>query len=120
MEESKRLGILGEEAVAYEYRLRGGIIWDNNYSCRLGEIDIIAILNDFLIICEVKTRKENSLISGFEAVNRAKQQRIIAATKHFMAKNNLDNVTVRFDVAEVVHLGNYKFRVNILENAFSV
>ena len=119
MEERKKIGILGEEAVAYEYRRRGYDILAANFSTRYGEIDIIAALDDCVIICEVKTRKDGSLISAKEAVTYSKQQKIITTTKMFLAKFEINDVYIRFDVAEVTHKGEYVFDINIIENAFT-
>ena len=57
------LGKKGEDMVTGFLMKNGHTILKRNYLCRFGEIDIIAKKEDILLFVEVKTRKENSLVS---------------------------------------------------------
>ena len=70
-----KVGENGEKRVAEFLRKNGFSVVKRNYQCRYGEIDIIAESKQYILFVEVKTRKENALISGIEAVNSHKQQR---------------------------------------------
>lgn len=114
-------GKSGEELVAAFLRKNGWTVIKQNYHSRFGEIDIIAENGEYIIFTEVKTRKKSSLVSGAEAVDVHKQQRIILTAQDFLSKLHSD-LQPRFDVAVVtVHCrndGSYGFDLNYIENAF--
>lgn len=111
----------GEEMVADYLRKNGWTVIKQNYRSRFGEIDIIAENDEYIIFTEVKTRKKNSLVSGAEAVNSHKQQRIVLTAQDFLSKIASD-LQPRFDVAVVtMHSrkdGSFGFELNYIENAF--
>jgi len=58
----KALGDAGEHAAAKLYRRQGSRVLERNYTCKRGEIDIIALDRDVVCFIEVKTRRPNSLL----------------------------------------------------------
>ncbi|MFR0949697.1 MAG: YraN family protein [Ruminococcus callidus] len=62
------IGRLGETAVCRQLEQQGYSIVRRNFCVRGGEIDIIAENGEYLAFVEVKTRKPNSLTSGFDDV----------------------------------------------------
>ena len=85
-----------------------------NYKNRKGEIDIIAKQKDTYIFIEVKNRETLAFGRPSEAVDFYKQQKIRKTAELYLLQNNLyDNVSVRFDVIEIV--GN---ELNHIENCF--
>ena len=70
-------GKLGEESVCRYLTERGYRIAARNYRIKGGEIDIIAENGDYLAFVEVKARRPDSLVTGFEAVNKRKRGLII-------------------------------------------
>ena len=89
----------GEQAARY-LRCRGYFILEMNYSCRFGEIDIIARRGRFVVFAEVKTRKDAAFAQAREFVTRAKQERIMAAAMRWLSENET-SLQPRFDVIEV-------------------
>ena len=80
----------------------GYTILERNFSCKLGEIDIIALNKEALVFVEVKYRTNVS--NGFpeEAVNYRKQRKIsLCADYYCMIKGIYDNENIRFDVIAV-------------------
>ena len=65
-------------------------------------IDIIAESKEDIIFVEVKTREENSLVSGAEAVDGGKIGRVKNAAVSFMQRLNSD-LPFRVDIAEVTY-----------------
>ncbi len=113
-----KVGTLGENSVVKHLKKHKYKIVDRNYTSRFGEIDIIAKNKEFLLFVEVKTRKENSLVSGASAVDVAKQQKITLTAQDYLIKNETD-LQPRFDVAEVIYAQNNKNpKINYIENAF--
>ena len=113
-----KVGTLGEDAVVKHLKKHKYRIVERNYVSRFGEIDIIAKNKEFLLFVEVKTRKDNSLVSGISAVDSVKQQKITLTAQDYLIKNETD-LQPRFDVAEVIYAqNNKKLQINYIENAF--
>lgn len=98
--DNQKKGALGEDAVCEELIRRGHTIVARNYHKRSGEIDIISRIGDYIVFTEVKTRKLGSMISGLEAVNRRKQEKIVKTSDIYLTENPCE-LWVRYDVAEV-------------------
>lgn len=111
------IGRIGEEAVCGYLRDRGYTITVRNYRIKGGEIDIIAENGDFIAFVEVKSRKPDSLVSGFEAVNKRKRGLIIKTASDYCCKHpNL--LQPRFDVAQVIIDGNRVLSIDYITNAY--
>ena len=117
--DKKEIGNAGESAVCRYLRLRGYKVVCRNFKTRFGEIDIIAQKGKIIAFVEVKTRKENSRVSGVDAVGAKKQQCVITAATEYLQRNRVE-LQPRFDVAEVTDKRKMFFRFNIkyIENAF--
>ena len=115
------VGTQGEKRVAQFLRRRGFNVVKRNYQCRYGEIDIIAENSEYILFVEVKTRKENTLISGVDAVSGKKQHKILLSAQDYITKT-LCEKQPRFDVAEVTVNekpdGKVVFSLKYFENAF--
>ncbi len=93
-------GKLGEDAVCEELKKRGHEILARNFHKRVGEIDIISKIGGFIVFTEVKAREINSMVSGLEAVNFAKQKKIVLTADAWLTENPTD-LMLRYDIAEV-------------------
>ena len=114
----KRLiGDAGESYTAKWLKKHRYKIVENNYSCRFGEIDIIAQNKQFICFVEVKTRAQTAIDRPASAVGYAKQRRIITTAYHYLNENPVD-LQPRFDVAEVITNGDRVEDFNYIENAF--
>ncbi len=110
-------GDVGEELTVKWLRRHRYKILQRNFSCRWGEIDIIAQKGNILCFTEVKTREINSYGRPAEAVNYRKQQCILKTAGVYMTQNPSD-LQPRFDVAEVVTDSGRLSEINYIENAF--
>ena len=73
-----------------------------NYSCKLGEIDLIMKDQDVLVFVEVRYRKDSDYGDGAETITRFKQNKIKKAATFYLQENDLyDKVPCRFDVVSV-------------------
>jgi putative endonuclease len=70
------LGRHGEELAAGFLEAQGMRIVDRNWRCPAGEIDIVALDGDALVIVEVKTRRSLAYGHPFEAVGVEKLARL--------------------------------------------
>ena len=96
-------GKKGEE-IAVEYLENNSYkIIEKNFSCRQGEIDIIAydLIANELVFVEVKSRNNFSYGSPSDSVNFNKQKHIIKVAEFYVFKNNICDVAIRFDVVEI-------------------
>ena len=121
-ERSALVGKAGEDFVVQYLKSNGYIIIKRNWrDSRYGELDIVAENNDCIAFVEVKTRQKNSLVTGVEAVDIAKQQRTKNAANSFMRRLRT-KLPPRIDVAEVTIIdeanGVFQFEINYIENAF--
>ena len=115
--DKKSLGNKGEAFAAEYYKKLGFTVTAQNYTCRGGEIDIIAENGEYIIFVEVKTRSQNSLYSPSEAVDYKKQKRLSVAAMKYLAENDVEKQP-QFDVFEVYTANERIYKVNRIENAF--
>lgn len=91
-----------QEVVQYLIKHNYNIL-ECNYSCRQGEIDIIAMDGNYLVFVEVKYRSTNQNGYPMESVTKYKQRKIIKTAQYYMyAKHIAENNPIRFDVASVL------------------
>ncbi len=115
--DKKSLGNKGESFAAEYYKKLGFTVTAQNYTCRGGEIDIIAENEEYIVFVEVKTRSDGSLYSPSQAVDTTKQKKLtIAATKYLTEKECKKQP--QFDVFEVYAKNGRIFKVRRIENAF--
>ena len=117
MAEHNELGNLGEEIAVRHLQDKSYVILERNWRTGRLEVDIIARLQDQVVIAEVKTRTDGFLESVGEAVNKRKQHLLIRAANAYVSRKNLD-LDVRFDIITVIFEGKTKFQVRHIENAF--
>ena len=112
-------GSWGErKATEYLISKKYSIIY-NNYSCNIGEIDIIAQDGEFLVFVEVKLRTRTDKGLPCEFISRAKMHRIIRTAQYFMmGRPELSRLQMRFDVIEILRLKSGVY-MRHTENAFS-
>ena len=116
-------GKSGENMTAAFLRKKGYTVLRRNYQCRFGEIDIIAQKDRILAFVEVKTRRENALVSPAESVNSHKIRRITLAAQDYLEKSGSESgLQPRFDVAQITVFkkkdGTDGYRLNYIANAF--
>lgn len=113
----KLLGRWGEDAAAVFLKKQNYTITGRNYSCRFGEIDLIAENETYLVFVEVKLRKDAAFAEAKEFVTAAKRRRVVAAAKRWLAVNPTEKQP-RFDVIEIYGADGRIDRLNHIENAF--
>jgi putative endonuclease len=80
-------------------------IVDRNWRCPEGEIDIVAIDGDTLVVAEVKTRRSLDYGHPFEAVGTAKLARLHKLAHSWCREHELRLARRRVDVVGVVDDG---------------
>ena len=95
------LGQSGEQAAADYLETEGFRILARNWRCADGEIDIVAVDRQTLIVCEVKTRSGNRYGTPLESVSRVKRNRLRRLAVRWLAAHGLHFEQVRIDVLGV-------------------
>ncbi len=111
------LGQAGEKAAAAYLTEKGYRIIARNFSCKTGEIDIIAGDQETYVFIEVKTRQSSRFGAPAEAVTRQKQKQISRTALAFMSLHNLADVPARFDVISVLSDGS-EMKISHIVSAF--
>ncbi|MBU3214107.1 YraN family protein [Clostridium estertheticum] len=118
---NKDIGTFGEEIAETFLKNLGYKVIDKNFSCKCGEIDIIAKHKDYICFIEVKTRYGINFGIPAESVTLYKQHKIYKTAQVYILKKNIIDRNFRFDVIEVLlNKDNNDFLVNHIEDAFQL
>lgn len=113
--DNKLLGNWGEKLAQKVLKKKGYKLLECNYTCPIGELDIIANHNGYLVFIEVKTRSNTQFGEPFEAVSYSKRHKMEQLASYYMNINNLNDKKARFDVVSI--LGD---KVNVIEDAWHI
>ena len=95
------VGRYGEKVAAAHLEADGMDVLNRNWRCRIGEIDIVALDQGCVVICEVKTRRTRAFGSPVEAVTASKQQRLRRLAGAWLAEQAGTYSGVRIDIVAV-------------------
>jgi putative endonuclease len=107
MSESTRdLGALQEQRALTHLMGQGMQLLQRNFSCKVGEIDLIMRDQLHVVFVEVRYRKAGALVDGLSTVGDSKRKRFIKAVKYYLLMNpQAANLPLRFDVVSVSDKG---------------
>ncbi len=82
---------MGEKLAAEYLKKNSYILWDRNWRCQLGEIDIIASQGKTLSFIEVKTRRQETVEehAPLMAIDEEKQDRLRNACQYYLENQSL-------------------------------
>lgn len=95
------VGRFGEDVAARHLQALGMVVLARNWTCRYGEIDIVARDGATLVVCEVKTRSNRSHGGPFEAITPHKAARLRRLAQHWLEVHDVHPPAVRIDVVSV-------------------
>lgn len=99
----RSVGTLWENEAAEYMKKNGYEILQTNFRCRIGEIDIIAKNEGYLIFAEVKYRKNQAMGTPLEAISLSKQKTIRRTASFYMLTQGLpENIPCRFDAVGIL------------------
>lgn len=110
---NKIVGNIGEKIASFYLQLKGYEIVHRNFLVKGGEIDIVALKDNVLVIVEVKTRRNSSYGDPKDAVGYNKRKNLIYAAKCYIKRYEKYGMAVRFDVVEIM-----PFKINHIKDAF--
>ena len=102
MNNKRTTGAAYEKIAAAHLISLGYEILEQNYRCKIGEIDIIAKDGEYLVFVEVKYRSSMRKGAPLEAVSLQKQRTISKCAMYYLMKKGLVDVPVRFDVIGIL------------------
>lgn len=114
---------LGErgEMVAWAHLVNEGYrILEKNYRCPLGEIDVVAGRGGRLAFVEIKTRRHHGMGLPEEAVDAAKQKKLVRLAQYYLKENGCVDARVSFDVLSVTWSGDEEPEFRLIPDAFIV
>ena len=115
MSNNRRSGALGETLACEYLTALGYTILERNYTCPMGEVDVVATDGEYLFFVEVKARYGGNMGWPLEAVTPAKITQIVKVANWYLTVKRVQK-SVRFDVA-CVDLAAEK--VSYIPNAFT-
>jgi putative endonuclease len=112
-------GAAAEDLAAGFVAAQGAQLVVRNYRCRLGELDLVALLGRVLIVAEVRTRSSERYGGAAASIDARKRRRIVRATQRLLIeRKELARLPVRFDVIVVSGIGSAVPRIEWLKHAF--
>jgi putative endonuclease len=96
------LGRHGEALAVAHLQAQGMQVLEQNWRCPLGEIDVVALDGDCLVVCEVKTRRSLAVGSPVEGVTPVKLSRLRRLTSAWLAAQDQSFEEIRIDVVGVL------------------
>ncbi|MFZ5352584.1 MAG: YraN family protein [Bacillota bacterium] len=116
---NKQLGSDGEDIACKYLFSKGYRVLQRNFTCKIGEIDIVAAERDTLVFIEVKTRTSEKYGKPCEAVSASKQKKIVKTALWYMTQFKMFDYMSRFDVIELLMDDEGKsYIVNHIKDAF--
>lgn len=107
----QEFGKEGEDYATKCLEEKGYRIIERNFSCRRGEIDIIAFKNQQMVFVEIKSRTSTKYGLPSEAVTKKKLNHLLKAAEYYLIVRKIKNIDIRIDVIEVYKTKN-EYRIN--------
>jgi len=117
--QKKELGKKGEDLAFRFLKKRGYRIIEQNYVCKMGEMDLIAKEKDTLVFIEVKTRTSMYFGPPQLAVTKFKQRQMSKVALYFLKEKKLEDVKARFDVVAIL-LTPGREEIELIRDAFDL
>ncbi|MEG1255210.1 YraN family protein [Clostridium sp.] len=116
---NKSIGDYGENLAKVYIENLGYILLEQNFLCKLGEIDIIAKDKNYICFIEVKTRYTNKYGSPLESITTLKRRKIYKAAEYYISLKHIHKSYFRFDVIEIIiNTVDSSPHINLIKNAF--
>jgi putative endonuclease len=119
MNQRQAFGKAGEELAVRYLKKKGYKVLERNYTCSVGEIDIIAKDKKTIVFVEVKTRRSMSYGSARLAITPRKQRKISMTALCYLKSNRQMDQNARFDVVTVQSTGGTQ-EIDLIQNAFDL
>lgn len=115
----KDKGRAAEEAAASYMEQQGWLIVERNWTCRSGELDIIAEKEGILLFVEVRSRSGTGYGLPAESIDGRKIQQVRRTAEVYLHRFGISDRQIRFDAVAVMLGRNLEIRsLEHIEDAF--
>ncbi|MEJ8302523.1 YraN family protein [Saccharibacillus sacchari] len=115
----KDKGRAAEEAAASYLEQAGWLIVERNWSCRSGELDIVAEKGETLLFVEVRSRSGIGYGMPAESIDGRKIQQVRRTAEVYLHRFGISDRQIRFDAVAVMLGRNLEIRsLEHIEDAF--
>ncbi len=98
---SHELGKRGEGAAAEYLQSTGLVILDRNWRCEDGELDIVALDGEVIVVVEVRTRSSDAYGTPEESLTPRKRRHLRNAALAYLQENDRLDAVWRIDVVAI-------------------
>lgn len=95
---TRATGNHAEELAAKYLKKQKLTLHEQNYHCRVGELDLIMWDRDYLVFVEVRHRKHQDFGGALESIDRFKQAKLRRAAEHYLVYSKNTDCPCRFDI----------------------
>jgi putative endonuclease len=118
--ERKAIGLLSEDLALAHLLAHGLKLLKRNYRCKLGEIDLVMLDAQTLVLVEVRYRATSDYGGAAASVDWQKQRKLVRAAEHLLMKRaDLRRYPARFDVIAIT-TGLEGTTINWIKSAFTL
>lgn len=117
---NKKIGSYGETIAEDYLKSIGYIILEKNFTCKIGEIDLIAKDKNHISFIEVKTRYGTPYGTPGESITTSKQYKIYKTAQTYILKKKLYKSNFRFDVIEIILNNTNSPYIKLIKDAFRI
>jgi putative endonuclease len=118
--ERKTIGLLSEELALAHLLARGLKLLRRNYRCKLGEIDLVMLDAQTLVLVEVRYRASKDYGGAAASVDWQKRRKLVRTAEHLLMKRaELRRYPARFDVIAIT-TGPEGTTIEWIKSAFSL
>ncbi len=97
-----KLGTAGEKA-AVRFLKRGGFkVLARNYTCPIGELDIVAMDENAIVFVEVKTREHGRDADPESNIDARKRRKLTQVARYWLERHREPDCAYRFDAVSVL------------------
>ena len=119
LDNPKLLGQWGERYCEKYLKRQGLKTLTRNFSCRSGEIDLIAVDRDTtMVFVEVRTRADVRFGPPEASITTVKKKKLLRTARYFLATHNIEDRPFRFDIVAIVLSQSDQPQINHYKNAF--
>jgi putative endonuclease len=112
----RRFGNRGEDLAAVFLMARGFKILTRNWSCRLGEIDVVAEKDNVVHFVEVKTRRSTTFGNPEDAITRKKLLHLQRTVQTYLLQAKVPPRNYQIDALAILTLPGAKPDYYFIEN----
>lgn len=118
---NKTIGDFGEDLAEDYLRKLGYNILERNFSCKIGELDLIGKDKTHIAFIEVKTRYDSQYGLPCEAVTASKKYKLYKTAQYYIMIKKLYHENFRFDVVDIIlSKVDNRHEVRLIKNAFQI